>query len=153
MRRSRNLRSSASLTEAHCQKALLAETASTAGSSTIEKPKGAISDDPMLTDSDKLDVIERDLEVAAGALATAVSTTPSGQLNSVRQETIAVYRRFETKLDAIHKKGDSKDKSDDGEKSRSGLPEYFGRQVHALPGSAILVREAEPSSIIAYTLS
>lgn len=35
------------------------------------------------------------------------------------------------------------------------IPEYAkeGGKVHALPGSGVLVREDEPASVVAYTLS
>lgn len=139
--------------KADVQRAHLAETASIFSATTAEKPKTASMDGPILTDSNKLDVMEQDLEIADVALRSSAAETPPGQLNRVRQEIIAVYTRFEARLDALQKNGASKDNADDGEKRREDLPEYLGKQVHALPGSAILVREAEPSSIIAYTLS
>lgn len=33
------------------------------------------------------------------------------------------------------------------------LPDYYNGKAHALPGGHVLVREDDPASIIAYTLS
>lgn len=142
------------LAGAHEQKLRLGERAGVIDPNTANKPKKASNDDSQLNNSDKLESIQHDLEAAEVVLASALANTPPGQLNTVRQEVISVYTQFEARLDAIQqRKIDSKEKSEEAEKSRSGLPEYLGKQVHALPGSAILVREAEPSSVIAYTLS
>ena len=74
----------------------------------------------------------------------------SATLNDGRQSLIEDVRNFSEQLEAWQKKHACD--FDDSE-APLALPEYYGAKVHALPGSAVLVREDEPSSLIAYTLS
>ena len=93
-----------------------------------------------------LEDIEQSVTEAEAALWTYIETCPAGDINEARQRIIAFYERFTDKLAALRNNKDERPKD-------INLPVYFDKTVHALPGSSILVREDEPSSIIAYTLS
>ncbi|WVN89047.1 uncharacterized protein L203_104263 [Cryptococcus depauperatus CBS 7841] len=86
---------------------------------------------------------------------TVLATTnsmPSSQLNDIRIAFVCEIEKALTALEAWQKKymgqselGEIKDK----------VPEYAKEngRVHALPGSRLLIKEDEPASVIAYTLS
>lgn len=95
-----------------------------------------------------LDDIESEMDNLAQTLSNAIARCNPGHINDVRQEILAAYRRYTGSLDAIQKQLRIKDAPEPED-----LPAYFGSQVHALPGSSVLLRESEPSSIIAHTLS
>ena len=101
--------------------------------------------------ADFLDTLLADIELSHESINMALATSPIAQLNDIRRQLIQSYQSIQAKLDAWQKKReikvDSRDKSVE-------LPIYLtDKKVHVLPGSMVMVREEEPSSIIAYTLS
>lgn len=126
----------------------LSASASPACPASLDDAKSTKSVDQGLTPVRTLDVIENELDNVAVALRDAVDRCNPGQMNDVRQEVLANYRRYVSQLDEIQKRLKVKDVPEPED-----LPLYFGKKVHALPGSSVLIREDEPSSIIAYTLS
>ncbi|WVQ85237.1 hypothetical protein IAT38_007402 [Cryptococcus sp. DSM 104549] len=95
-----------------------------------------------------------DSQLAKSALLSSLSTTPPSQINDVRIQLALHIKQSSGKLAAWQKKHGAEE-VEGWDKVEVKVPEYAveGGKVHALPGSGVLVREDEPSSIIAYTLS
>ncbi|ORX36029.1 hypothetical protein BD324DRAFT_520177 [Kockovaella imperatae] len=98
-------------------------------------------------DDESLAALEKDLEGTRASLAE-FSSSP---LNDVRQRFTLAIRDAEERTAAWQK---DHDVPEDFKDLPLNLPEYVADdKIHALPGSSILVRENEPSSIFAHALS
>lgn len=88
------------------------------------------------------------LEATESRIKSTLESTPPGQINSIRRELILSVRQFQRSVKPP--KSDTVDTSS----GELPLPVYVdSKKVHVLPGSSVVIREDEPSSIIAYTLS
>ncbi|KAL7424765.1 hypothetical protein Q5752_000449 [Cryptotrichosporon argae] len=85
------------------------------------------------------------------ALYDLLGSTPASQINGVRRRLIRAIHDSTAELDKWQKAHDSEETF---EGVPLAIPDYAtDPKIHCLPGSATLVREDEPSSLIAYTLS
>jgi 1-phosphatidylinositol-3-phosphate 5-kinase len=93
----------------------------------------------------------RDLREAEKELCDTYNATSPGRLNDARQLFVSTEVAIRSKVAEWKKENGIQS---EGAVPIPNLPEYAGgKGVHALPGGSVLVREDEPSSIIAYTLS
>lgn len=83
-------------------------------------------------------------------LYDCISTTEPSQINDARRAFTATAKSISLKLAASEKQSGEDASKDDLDPF---LPDFMKEKTHALPGSHVLIREDEPSSIIAYTLS
>jgi 1-phosphatidylinositol-3-phosphate 5-kinase len=83
------------------------------------------------------------------SLREDIGSCSNGGINGVRCKIKAAYDSLHLRILALSKT----ETADIAKAAEQDLPEYFGRHVHSLPGSSVLIREDEPSSIIAYTIS
>nr|XP_031860899.1 uncharacterized protein CI109_003626 [Kwoniella shandongensis]KAA5527971.1 hypothetical protein CI109_003626 [Kwoniella shandongensis] len=117
----------------------------------LETPEKTLTSTERYTHVLTLETLSAELQLAKSALLEKLSTTSSSQLNDVRRQLAQHIHMAETKI-AVWQKAHNLEGALD--ETPLAIPEYAdGRKVHALPGSSILVREDEPSSLIAYTLS
>jgi 1-phosphatidylinositol-3-phosphate 5-kinase len=100
--------------------------------------------------SDKLRLMGFDMQRHQLDLDAAISQIPSSRLNDARTLITAHHNHMEQMLTLYLK--DNKVPGSLSDVSLS-LPDYIGGDVHAMPGGSLLVREDDPSSVIAYTLS
>lgn len=88
-------------------------------------------------------------------LLESISSTPQGLFNDLRISFSAFIRSSLSEIEAWEKKYLPENADEGLEALKEMIPEYAkeGGRVHALPGSGVLVREDEPASVVAYTLS
>lgn len=107
--------------------------------------------DPADPSLEALAQLSTDFHQVESNLYDVLAATPIGQLNDARRHISTAIKSATGKLLAWQNKFGI---DHDFAASPLELPEYAkDSKVHALPGSSVLVREDEPSSIIAYTLS
>ncbi|KAK8866021.1 hypothetical protein IAR55_001172 [Kwoniella newhampshirensis] len=98
-----------------------------------------------------LAVLTAELEHTHSALHELLLSTPAGQVNDVRRQFVQKTLNSSRKITNWQKTYGIEESFDD---VPLRVPEYVSdATVHTIPGSAILVRENEPSSLIAHTLS
>ncbi|OCF31113.1 hypothetical protein I316_07245 [Kwoniella heveanensis BCC8398] len=98
-----------------------------------------------------LQTLSAEIANAKETLLKLLDSTPPSQLNDVRRQFTLQIKTLSPKIAAAH----SKTGEDTAAESLDlPTPEYASSgTVFALPGSAVLIREDEPASVIAYTLS
>ncbi|KAK4684262.1 hypothetical protein P7C73_g5929, partial [Tremellales sp. Uapishka_1] len=95
--------------------------------------------------------MSEDFHHSKASLNDLLGSTPPGQINNVRKQFALQIKSATARVSAWQKQHQIEEPCED---SPLVEPEYVADpKVHALPGSSVLVREDEPSSIIAYTLS
>ncbi|UOH85255.1 hypothetical protein LQV05_002074 [Cryptococcus neoformans] len=85
----------------------------------------------------------------------SISSTPQDLFNDLRISFSAFIRSSLSEIEAWEKKYLPENAEEGLETMKEMIPEYAkeGGRVHALPGSGVLVKEDEPASVVAYTLS
>jgi 1-phosphatidylinositol-3-phosphate 5-kinase len=83
-------------------------------------------------------------------LDAAISQIPSSRLNDARTLIAAHHKSMEQMFTSYLKENKIPGSLND---APFALPGYIQGDTHALPGGSLLLREDDPSSIIAYTLS
>ncbi|EIW72592.1 hypothetical protein TREMEDRAFT_58763 [Tremella mesenterica DSM 1558] len=97
----------------------------------------------------ELDILREEAIRVEKGLKDTISSSQALRLNDIRRQFSSQMNVLSAKLDTWRKKN----KIDSPPGTPLWRPEYAAEKVHALPGSSILIREDEPSSVIAYTLS
>ena len=103
---------------------------------------------PTLNPANALNLISSDLSDAEDRLISSLNECSIGDLNDIRQRLVVIRPSFVDRLDEWQKKLEVTTVEEEPR-----LPPYFDAQTHVIPGSSVIVREQEPSSIIAHTLS
>ncbi|WVF70562.1 hypothetical protein IAT40_005353 [Kwoniella sp. CBS 6097] len=102
-------------------------------------------------DHDALQALSTEIASAKDTLLELLNVTPASQLNDTRRQFALQIKTISPKIAALKKKPEGEA---DVEKIDLSTPEYASSEtVFALPGSTVLIREDEPASVIAYTLS
>ncbi|ORY33694.1 hypothetical protein BCR39DRAFT_518613 [Naematelia encephala] len=115
------------------------------------EPSDKASDDIAPEKLAALQNLSASFRVLEAGLYDTLADTPPGQLNDVRREFCLAAKSVHGKL-AEWQKANAITEDFDG--VPAVLPDYVGEpKVWALPGSSVLIREEEPGSVIAYTLS
>ncbi|WVQ97361.1 hypothetical protein IAU59_004473 [Kwoniella sp. CBS 9459] len=102
-------------------------------------------------DHDDLQALSAEATSVKDTLLELLRITPPSQLNDARRQSAQQIKMLSPKIAALanHLEGDGPVNEND-----LPTPEYATNEtVFALPGSTVLIREDEPASVIAYTLS
>lgn len=85
----------------------------------------------------------------------SISSTPQSLFNDLRISFSSFIKSSLSEIAAWEKMYLPDNVEEWLETMKEMIPEYAkeGGRVHALPGSGVLVREDEPASVVAYTLS
>ncbi|UZJ55341.1 hypothetical protein CBS101457_004661 [Exobasidium rhododendri] len=97
--------------------------------------------------------VKESLRKSEFELYDALKCTKVSSLNDVRKQFRDRAKSAKNRLIAWENKHLSEDELKRLKPVNFSEPEYFGKGKHAFPGSRYLLREEEPLSIIAYTLS
>ena len=107
--------------------------------------------DPVSKAEESLASLLQSVRGNQAALSELCSSHPATQLNDIRQKLEIAIHEAQDSLAAWQK---DHDVPEDFQDLPLDLPDYLANdKIHALPGSSILIREDEPSSVFAYALS
>lgn len=107
-------------------------------------------DDAAKKHSQAYRILESDIAQTRRLVTQRLTDTSDGLLNDVRSAFTDAIRANQQAIESYKKEYVPESKA---EEPALRTPGYYDGGIHALPGGHVLIREDDPASIIAFTLS